>query len=41
MQYPPFQASHGEGSAYADDITIFVSQRSDIEAVKKAVVRYE
>ena len=27
-------------SAYADDITVFVSRRLDIEAVKKAVVRY-
>ena len=28
-------------STFADDITVFVSHRSDIEAVKKAVVRYE
>ena len=28
-------------SAYADDITLFVSRRLDIKAVKKAVVRYE
>ena len=27
--------------AYADDITVFVSRRSDIKAVKKAVERYE
>ena len=26
---------------YADDITVFVSRRLDINAVKKAVVRYE
>ena len=28
-------------SAFADDITVFVSHRSDIEAVKKLVARYE
>ena len=28
-------------SAYADDITVFVSRRFDILAVKKAVQRYE
>ncbi len=28
-------------SAYADDITVFVSIRLDILAVKKAVERYE
>ena len=28
-------------SAYADDITVFVSHRLDIKAVKKAVARYE
>ena len=28
-------------SAFADDITVFVSRRSDIDAVKKAVARYE
>ena len=28
-------------SAYADDITVFVSRLSDIKAVKKAVKRYE
>ena len=28
-------------SAYADDITVFVSRRLDILAVKKAVERYE
>ena len=28
-------------SAFADDITVFVSRCSDIEAVKKAVARYE
>ena len=28
-------------SAYADDITVIVSRRSDIKSVKKAVERYE
>ena len=28
-------------SAFADDITVFVSRRLDIEAVKEAVVEYE
>ena len=28
-------------SAFADDITVFVSRRLDIEAVKKAVGEYE
>ena len=28
-------------SAYADDITVFVSRLSDIKAVKKAVEKYE
>ena len=28
-------------SAYADDITVFVSRRLDLKAVKKAVVRFE
>ena len=32
---------HAKISAYADDITIFVSSRLDILAVKKAVERYE
>ena len=32
---------HAKISAYADDITVFVSSRLDILAVKKAVERYE
>ena len=28
-------------SAFADDVTVFVSRRQDIEAVKEAVVEYE
>ena len=28
-------------SAYADDITVFVSRRLDIKAMKKSVARYE
>ena len=28
-------------SAYADDITVFVSRHSDIEAMKNAIMRYE
>ena len=28
-------------SAFADDITVFVSRRLDIKAVKKAVAEYE
>ena len=31
----------GRVSAFADDITIFVSRRLDIEAVKKAAAGYE
>ena len=32
---------HAKISTYADDITVFVSSRLDILAVKKAVERYE
>ena len=28
-------------STFADDVTVFVSRRQDIEAVKEAVVKYE
>ena len=38
---PPADPLSTKVSAYADDITVFVSRRLDIMAVKKAVVRYK
>ena len=37
----PFAGPLTRVSAFADDITIFVSRRQDIETVKKAVGEYE
>ncbi len=38
----PFVSCHrAKVSAYANDISLFVSRLSDIDAVKKAIVRYE
>ncbi len=31
----------GTSPGFADDVTVFVSRRQDIEAVKEAVVEYE
>ena len=40
-RYPFCWPSYGKGSAFADDITVFVSNRLDIKAVKKVVSEYE
>ena len=37
----PKQGEKSPISSFADDITVFVSRRLDIEAVKEAVVEYE